>query len=56
MLRNLSIRNILLIESLDLNFDSGLGVLTGETGSGKLIIRNLEGLGFCIILENIVFA
>ena len=35
MLTALSIRNIVLIEALDLEFDSGLGVLTGETGAGK---------------------
>ncbi|MDC0196437.1 DNA repair protein RecN [Gammaproteobacteria bacterium] len=46
MLRTLSIRNILLIESLDLNFDSGLGVLTGETGSGKSIL--LDALSLAI--------
>ena len=46
MLRTLSIRNILLIESLDLNFGSGLGVLTGETGSGKSIL--LDALSLAI--------
>ena len=33
MLTNLSIRNIVLIEKLDLEFDAGLTVLTGETGA-----------------------
>ena len=46
MLRTLSIRNILLIERLDLNFNSGLGVLTGETGSGKSIL--LDALSLAI--------
>jgi DNA repair protein RecN (Recombination protein N) len=32
MLSHLSIRNIVLIEALDLAFAPGLGVLTGETG------------------------
>ena len=32
MLTALSIRNIVLIEALDLTFGGGLGVLTGETG------------------------
>ena len=31
MLRQLAIRNVVLVESLDLEFESGLGVLTGET-------------------------
>jgi DNA repair protein RecN (Recombination protein N) len=35
MLKQLTISNIVLIESLTLNFDDGLNVLTGETGAGK---------------------
>ena len=35
MLTRLSIRNVVLIEALDLDFSGGLGVLTGETGAGK---------------------
>ena len=46
MLRTLSIRNILLIERLDLSFTPGLGVLTGETGSGKSIL--LDALSLAI--------
>jgi len=46
MLRTLSIRDILLIERLDLSFVSGLGVLTGETGSGKSIL--LDALSMAI--------
>jgi DNA repair protein RecN (Recombination protein N) len=46
MLRTLSIRNVVLIERLDLGFGSGLGVLTGETGSGKSIL--LDALGLAI--------
>ncbi|QCE33985.1 DNA repair protein RecN [Acetobacteraceae bacterium] len=38
MLSCLSVRNILLIESLDLSFEKGLTVLTGETGAGKSIL------------------
>ncbi|MEM9205264.1 MAG: DNA repair protein RecN [Pseudomonadota bacterium] len=38
MLAALSIRNIVLIEALDLDFRSGLTVLTGETGAGKSIV------------------
>ena len=43
MLRNLNIRNMILIDSLDLSFDRGLCVLTGETGTGKSIL--LDALG-----------
>jgi len=38
MLSGLSIRNVVLIESLDLDFSMGLTALTGETGAGKSII------------------
>lgn len=44
MLSQLSIRNIVLIESLDLVFAAGLGVLTGETGAGKSILLDALGL------------
>jgi DNA repair protein RecN (Recombination protein N) len=44
MLTRLSIRNIVLIEALDLDFTSGLGVLTGETGAGKSILLDALGL------------
>jgi len=44
MLTALSIANIVLIERLDLEFDSGLGVLTGETGAGKSILLDSLGL------------
>lgn len=38
MLRSLSVKNYALIESLDIEFDEKLNILTGETGSGKSII------------------
>lgn len=38
MLHSLSIRNVVLIEKLDINFKSGLSVFTGETGAGKSIL------------------
>lgn len=44
MLTRLSIRNIVLIEALDLQFAGGLGVLTGETGAGKSILLDALGL------------
>ncbi|HAV09951.1 MAG TPA: hypothetical protein DCX13_13880, partial [Rhodobacteraceae bacterium] len=44
MLRTLEIRDMLLIDRLDLAFQPGLNVLTGETGAGKSIL--LDSLGF----------
>ena len=44
MLQSLSIRDIVLIEALDLEFGSGLSVLTGETGAGKSILLDALGL------------
>lgn len=44
MLTGLSIRDVVLIEALDLEFGSGLGVLTGETGAGKSILLDALGL------------
>ena len=38
MLNSLSIRNVVLIDKLDLTFEIGLGVFTGETGAGKSIL------------------
>ena len=38
MLSALSIRDIVLIKSLDIDFDGGLAVLSGETGAGKSIL------------------
>ena len=46
MLRELQIRDILLIDRLDLEFGPGLNVLTGETGAGKSIL--LDCLGFVL--------
>ncbi len=44
MLTRLAIRNIVLIEALELEFSGGLGVLTGETGAGKSILLDALGL------------
>ena len=44
MLSSLSIRDIVLIDRLDLEFDPGLSVLTGETGAGKSILLDAFGL------------
>jgi len=44
MLLGLSIRNVVLIEQLDLSLKPGLCVLTGETGAGKSILLDALGL------------
>ena len=44
MLTSLAIRDVVLIEALDLEFAPGLGVLTGETGAGKSILLDALGL------------
>jgi DNA repair protein RecN (Recombination protein N) len=44
MLTALSIRDIVLIEKLDLQLESGLSVLSGETGAGKSILLDSLGL------------
>lgn len=44
MLSNLSIKNYALIESVQLDFNDGFTVITGETGAGKSIILGALGL------------
>jgi len=46
MLRHLDIRDMLIIDRLELAFEPGLNVLTGETGAGKSIL--LDSLGFVL--------
>lgn len=46
MLTSLSIRNVVLIEKLDLDFQKGLCVFTGETGAGKSIL--LDSLSLAV--------
>ena len=46
MLRSLDIRDMLIIDRLELEFQPGLNVLTGETGAGKSIL--LDSLGFVL--------
>jgi DNA repair protein RecN (Recombination protein N) len=44
VLRQLSIHDVVLIDRLELEFEPGLGVLTGETGAGKSILLDSLGL------------
>ena len=44
MLRTLAIRDVVLIDRLEVEFQSGLAVLTGETGAGKSILLDALGL------------
>lgn len=46
MLEYLRIRNLALIEDMQLEFETGMNVLTGETGAGKSFI--LKALGFLL--------
>ena len=44
MLQHLTIKNFAIIEDLTIDFDTGMTVLTGETGAGKSIIIDAVGL------------
>jgi DNA repair protein RecN (Recombination protein N) len=44
MLRSLAIRNFVVVAALDVEFNAGLTVLTGETGAGKSILLDALGL------------
>ena len=44
MLKELIVKNIVLIESIKIEFKKGLSVLTGETGTGKSILLDSLGL------------
>ena len=44
MLRSLAIRNFVVVDTLDIEFDAGFTVLTGETGAGKSILLDALGL------------
>lgn len=44
MLKQLSVRNFVLIDRLDIEFESGMIALTGETGAGKSIVLDALGL------------
>lgn len=51
MLTRLSIRNVVLIDRLDLDFHKGLMTLTGETGAGKSILLDALGLALGLRAE-----
>ncbi len=44
MIRHLSVENYALIESLEMDFGTGLNIITGETGAGKSILLGAVGL------------
>ena len=44
MLQHLSIDNYLLIDRLEIDWDRGLNIITGETGAGKSILLGALGL------------
>ena len=44
MLKSIYIQNYALIDTLDINFNTGFSVITGETGAGKSIILGAIGL------------
>ena len=46
MLTNMHIKNIVLIDEIDIDFSEGLNILTGETGAGKSVI--IGSLGICM--------
>ncbi len=46
MLQRLYVKNVALIKEADIEFDSGLNVLSGETGAGKSVI--LDSINFVL--------
>lgn len=50
MLKGISLRNILFVEELDLEFSQNLNILSGETGAGKSFL--LDSLGFALGFES----
>ena len=47
MLRRLTVRNLAIVEDLELELDQGLTVITGETGAGKSILVDALALLVC---------
>ncbi len=52
MLQSLTIRDVVLIDRLELGFRPGLCVLTGETGAGKSILLDALGLALGVRAES----
>jgi DNA repair protein RecN (Recombination protein N) len=52
MLRQLTVHDFVLVERLELEFERGLGVLTGETGAGKSILLDALGLALGARADN----
>ena len=46
MLKKIKIRNLAIINELDINFDPSFNVVTGESGAGKTIIYKSIGYSF----------
>jgi DNA repair protein RecN (Recombination protein N) len=46
MLETLSIKNFIIVDYLELNFQKGFTALTGETGAGKSIL--IDALSICL--------
>ena len=46
MIKTLSIKDFIIIDELNLEFDKGFNVITGETGAGKSIMINAIDLAF----------
>ena len=46
MIKQLRLKNYVLIDELEANFNSGLNVITGETGAGKSILINAIDIAF----------
>ena len=46
MIKQIKLKNYILIDDLTVDFDKGLNVITGETGSGKSILINAIDIAF----------
>ena len=51
MLKRLSVENYALIESLDMQLDDHLNIITGQTGAGKSILLGALGLVIFLVLS-----
>ena len=51
MLKQITIQDYAIVESLDIDLAGGMTVITGETGAGKSIM--LDALGLCIVSQSI---